>query len=145
MAAERRAAGVVLYRRDGPGGAARFLLLETAGDGHWSPPKGHLDEGETDLEAALRETREEAGLAPRALDEGFREEIHYQVITKRGHRAEKTVVYFLGEAAPGDVRLSHEHTASRWATIEEARGMIPFENLRGVIEKAAERLTSSAA
>jgi 8-oxo-dGTP pyrophosphatase MutT (NUDIX family) len=49
------AGGVVL----GPGG--RVLVVSQKGDS-WSLPKGHLDPGETPLEAARREIAEEAGI-----------------------------------------------------------------------------------
>jgi bis(5'-nucleosidyl)-tetraphosphatase len=137
------AAGIVLWRR-GPDGAPRFLLLETKKGGHWSPPKGHLDGGEGFLEGARRETREECGLAPLALDPGFREEIEYLVV-KKGRPRRKRVVYFLGEAEPGEVLLSDEHTAARWATLAEAWGLIAFENLFGVFERAAARIAAPAA
>jgi len=43
-----------------------ILLLRRAGtglaDGHWAPPGGHLEPGETPRAAAVRETREEVGL-----------------------------------------------------------------------------------
>lgn len=38
-------------------------------NGNWVFPKGHLDPGETGLEAALREVEEEAGVAASTLDE----------------------------------------------------------------------------
>jgi 8-oxo-dGTP pyrophosphatase MutT (NUDIX family) len=135
-----RAAGVVLYRLEG--GRPRFLLLKTAKDGHWSPPKGHLDRGETDLEGARRETLEETGLADLALDERFREEIHYPV-TRRGRRVEKAVVYYLAAApAAAEPRLSSEHVDLRWATLDEARALLPWPNLREVIERAAARIAA---
>ena len=36
-------------------------------NGTWVFPKGHIDEGETDLEAALREVEEEAGVEAQRL------------------------------------------------------------------------------
>ncbi len=139
-AADERAAGVVLYRRPAAGGPPRFLLLRTARGGHYSAPKGHLDPGETFEQAALRETLEESGLRPRALDPGFRIEIAYDV-QKRGRPRRKVVVYYLGEApAGGDVTLSEEHVSARWAPIEEVRRLVAFENQRAVFEAAARRL-----
>ena len=41
---------------------AELLLCHVTGQGHWDLPKGGIDEGETPLQAALRETREETGL-----------------------------------------------------------------------------------
>jgi bis(5'-nucleosidyl)-tetraphosphatase len=134
---ERRAAGILLYRM-GPDGP-RFLLLRHRGGGHWSPPKGHLEAGERDLEAALRETREECGLAPGAVDAAFRAEVRYEVETKSGRRAPKTVAYFLAEAPAGEVRLSDEHVDHRWADLEEVRALVPFENLVRAFEAADAR------
>ncbi len=62
-------AGLLMYRiRDGrlqvflapPGGP----LVARKDDGHWSIPKGQLDPGEALLDAAIREFKEEVGLAP---------------------------------------------------------------------------------
>jgi 8-oxo-dGTP pyrophosphatase MutT (NUDIX family) len=56
------AAGVIIFRQleQSP---IEYLLLQTSyGKHHWAPPKGHLKEGELPLQAAERETQEEAGL-----------------------------------------------------------------------------------
>lgn len=49
--------------------AGELLLCHVTGQDHWDLPKGRPDPGETPLHAALRETREETGLAldPRGL------------------------------------------------------------------------------
>ena len=50
----------------------------------WSLTKGHLDAGETDFEAALRETREEAGLEAEMLTvyESITKKIKYYTFEK---------------------------------------------------------------
>lgn len=40
----------------------KFLLCRSGGSEKWTIPKGHVEEEETTLEAAYRETREETGL-----------------------------------------------------------------------------------
>ena len=65
-----RIAGLAVFRvREGAGvDTAEWLLLKTSFITHtWSPPKGHLEPGEDDMAAALRETREEAGLEAEQL------------------------------------------------------------------------------
>ncbi len=42
--------------------ARELLLCHATGTSHWDIPKGGMDPGETPLETALRETREESGL-----------------------------------------------------------------------------------
>ncbi len=136
-----RAAGILLYRLEG--GKPLFLLLLARHGGHFTPPKGHVDPTDADDEAtAIRETREETGLAVarEALDPGFRAAVRYDVRSPRGTYP-KEVVYFLAPAPPGPVRLSEEHVDFRWVAPEETGALIPWKDLRGVLLGATARLT----
>ena len=53
----RLSCGVVLVTDE-----RELLLCHVTGQQHWDLPKGGIDSGETPLQAALRETREETGL-----------------------------------------------------------------------------------
>jgi predicted NUDIX family NTP pyrophosphohydrolase len=62
-----RSAGLLLFRRTS--GAVEVLLVHPGGpfwatkdEGAWSIPKGLVNPGEDDLDAAVRETREELGV-----------------------------------------------------------------------------------
>ena len=55
-------AGGVVFNGQG------LVLLLGHRNGTWVFPKGHLDPGETELEAALREVEEEAGVATTPLE-----------------------------------------------------------------------------
>ena len=94
----------------------RFLTLERGpgrGEGLWYLPGGGVDRGEDPLDAAVRETQEEAGLLVR--DARILRAWTYP--TPEGH--ETTHVTFLSRSDEGEVVLSHEHTAFRWTTVAD--------------------------
>ena len=57
FAPKRLSCGVVIVND-----AHELLLCHVTGQNHWDLPKGGIDTGESPLQAALRETREETGL-----------------------------------------------------------------------------------
>ncbi|XP_028914948.1 bis(5'-nucleosyl)-tetraphosphatase [asymmetrical] [Ornithorhynchus anatinus] len=141
-----RACGLIIFRRPRvpkvDNSAIEFLLLEASnGIHHWTPPKGHVDPGENDLETALRETQEEAGLAPSQLTliEGFKSELSYVAWNKP-----KTVTYWLAEVNDFDaeIRLSDEHRAYRWLGLEEACKLAGFEDMERSLRQGHQFLCS---
>jgi predicted NUDIX family NTP pyrophosphohydrolase len=68
----KTSAGLLMYRHDLATGAVSVLLAHPGGpffrnkdDGAWTLPKGELEGDEEALACALREFREETGIAPR--------------------------------------------------------------------------------
>ena len=57
---KEKSCGALVYRIKN--GELELLLLKHRFGGHWSFPKGHVEEGETEVETALREVHEETGL-----------------------------------------------------------------------------------
>jgi ADP-ribose pyrophosphatase YjhB (NUDIX family) len=53
-------AGGIIFRKDSKGGV-EILLIQDAKD-RWTIPKGHVEPGETAMQAAVREIGEEVGL-----------------------------------------------------------------------------------
>ena len=134
--AEReRSAGVIVYRRAGDG--VLFLLLDYGR--YWDFPKGHLEPGEDDTAAALRELREETGIDRIDLHAGFSREIRY-FFRKGPTLVNKRVVFFLGETSDEAVTISHEHEGHRWADLAAARGLVTHANARAVLDAAADTL-----
>lgn len=118
-------------------GNSLYLLLQAAPGKPWGFAKGKVDAGETDEVAARREIAEEAGLTDITLEPGFHEVIKY--VYRRGHLlVRKEVVYFLARTTTTEVHLSWEHVAFRWATYEDARALVIYENSRELLRKARE-------
>ena len=118
------AAGGVVVKKEDDGFS---VLLIKDSYGHWIWAKGHIEEGETPQEAAVREVAEETGLKSLSvLEELGRQEYYF---TLKGKKIFKTVHVFLIEAAPGeelDIQTS-EIQAAEWFTPEEALGKIEYE------------------
>jgi len=98
---EVSAGGVVFKRPEGARGQVQFAMMLDS-YGKWAFPKGHVESGETNEEAAARETLEELGLEQVRLleylgkiDIWFRD--RYQ---KKGTLIHKDIHYFLFEAPP---------------------------------------------
>ena len=128
---EVSAGAVVFYR----GEQIEYLLLLA---NYWGFAKGHIEPGEDERAAALREVREEAGLEVEILD-GFREVDAY-TFQKQGQSIDKRSVYFVAQAQHRDARLSHEHTAMVWLSFEQALARLSYEGGRQILRKANEFL-----
>ena len=70
---EEISCGAVLYTR--VEGEIKYLIIKQRG-GHYGFPKGHMENGETEEETALRETWEETSLRPE-IKKGFRKQVQY--------------------------------------------------------------------
>ena len=130
---EERAAGFVVFR-EADDGRVYLVLLHRDG-GHWAFPKGRLEPGETQAEAARREIREETGISDISSIQGFLARSRYRVI-RGGRSLEKTVDYFLGRTDAVAVRLSNEHVQAEWLDLGRARARLTHAESRRVLEEA---------
>src|SRR3989475_9737890 len=94
-ATARRSAGAVVFRRTERG--PRLLVLRAYKN--WDFPKGMIEPGESELDAAKRETAEETGLAD--LEFPFGDE-HQDTVAYAGGKVAR---YFLAETGKGDIVL----------------------------------------
>lgn len=108
-----KSCGVILFRRQPE---LSFLLMKHPD--RWDLPKGHVDQGETDLECALREMEEETGLSREAvqIDPAFRfSEVYYPVYKRYpGEKIEKTLIIFLGWLEDNLPITLTEHSGHKW-------------------------------
>ena len=131
--ADINAAGAIMYMIEN--GEPKYLILRSSHHGEWGPPKGHADEGETEIETAVREIFEETGIRRATFIPGFREVLTYKV-DKKKKRLKKEVVFFLGEMPTDDVQISDEHTEAHLATMAEIEIMLSHDDLKEIIRRA---------
>jgi 8-oxo-dGTP pyrophosphatase MutT (NUDIX family) len=130
------AAGAIIILGD----PHRILLLHHRGEDRWCFPKGHVDPGETLQMAAAREIEEEAGLTDLQIEDELGEVSYRFYDPARDVNVFKTAVYFLASSRTERVRLEATFDAHRWAPLDEATRLVPFETDRSLLRKAAERL-----
>lgn len=94
----------------------QFLLMEHKN--RLDLPKGHVDEGETEMECALRELEEETNIHVDDIEliDGFRFAYQYSVWPKRFKRkeCEKTLIVYLARLKHPVEIIPTEHQGYRW-------------------------------
>jgi len=137
-AEHHRSAGGLVVR------GATILLISTQQGRRWQLPKGHIEDGETSEQTAVREVREETGVTGRVV--AALPEIEYWYVEKGNLRIHKRVDYFLleyesGDAADFDAR---EVSGAGWFGWDEGLAKLSFDNERQVAEQARELAASLA-
>ena len=134
-----RAAGAVVFRRTDRG--VRLLVLRAYKN--WDFPKGMVDPGEDQLDAAKREVAEETGLT--ALDYPFGDE-HRETLPYSGNKIAR---YYLAETEEHEIELPvspelgrPEHHEYRWVSFDEAEELLP-PRLAVVLDWARKALTGN--
>ena len=125
-----RAAGAVVFRRSERG--IRILVLRAYKN--WDFPKGMVEPGESELDAAKREVTEETGLAD--LDYPFGDEFKETV----PYAGNKVARYYLAQADAEKVTLSKEHHEYRWVGFDDAEDLLP-PRLAVVLDWAKKTIT----
>ena len=124
-------AGFIVFREI----KGREYLLMHHGSDYWSYPKGKLESGESELDAAKRELTEETGLKDVKFIKGFEESFDYEYY--HGNRKIKKVVkMFLAQYLEGKIILSHEHRDYAWLSYDEALNNLNFSNTRRILTEA---------
>ena len=120
----------------------RHSSISFRGGGHWDFPKGHIDDGETEIHTALRELEEETGIVQVKVVDGFRDTIIY-TFSGRQEQIGKEVVFFLATTKESKVTLSHEHIDYSWLDFDSAFSRLTYDNARPVLRNAIEFYVSA--
>ncbi len=143
--AKDEAFGIIPVILASSGSDHQFLLI-LHNKGHWGFPKGHKDAGESDLETARRELREETGLETYTLLDIQLSE-NYQFFSPEGVRINKTVVYFVASVSltamgdPPTITIQPEELSDyRWCTLADGLKLIPFEEGQRLLQRCHQQL-----
>jgi 8-oxo-dGTP pyrophosphatase MutT (NUDIX family) len=117
---------VIVPRRTGPDGKEVLAL-----------PKGHPDPGESMVDAAAREVREEAGVTGDYVEKIGDVKYFY---ARGGRRIFKIVTFYLFDYRDGDVAdHDHEVIEARWMPLADAARDLSFKGEREMVERVLSR------
>ena len=123
------AGGVVFQKKESQ---TLYLVISSSDGANWVLPKGHIEQGETPQDTALRELQEETGIIG---------EIVSELSTQYFKRLDEIihVQYFLIS------KLSHseakENRSIKWVNQQTALQLLSFEDARNVLKDAAKVLS----
>lgn len=102
------------------------VLVIKQKQGFYGFPKGHVELGETEIETAIRETKEETNIDVK-IDENLRFNLSYIV----NDTIDKEVVYFVAHSLNENIVIQQsELLDAKWVDIEDIENILTFDNLK---------------
>ena len=141
-------AGAVLYKKQN--NDFLFLLVYSKRNGEWGFPKGHIEKGETEIEAAIREISEETGLV--VNEEDFLKDFRFADTYKikgtlpetKGKIIDKTSVYYLcgvkNDCNNMTKKEDEEISEMKWMSFEEAINYLKYSKQKEMLKIAKQTL-----
>lgn len=134
---KEKSCGAVVYKKENN---ETFILLLKHNAGHWSFPKGHVEENETEEQTALREIKEETNLDV-TIDKGFKKVSTYS--PKEG--VMKDVIFFIAELKGNteeEKAQECEIQELEWFSYEKAINTITYDNDKNILKQAIKYIRS---
>jgi 8-oxo-dGTP pyrophosphatase MutT (NUDIX family) len=138
----RRSAGGIVLNPEG-----KIALVEQHGN-TWSYPKGGIEEGESELDAAKREIEEEAGISDLTLVRELGTYERYSIakdgvseLTSHGLRERIIFLFSTMQTVPAKGSdPTHEITQVRFVTIDEAKELLTHPKDREFLESVRDKI-----
>lgn len=118
---ETRSAGGVVLNKDG------HVLVVNQNHRSWSLPKGHIEKGETAMQAALREIEEETGVTRlfHVKDLGIYERFRIGLNGEDDLTEKKSLIFFLFTTDETDLAPQDDkHPEARWVKPGEVAALL---------------------
>lgn len=126
-----KSCGAVVFTR--MNNEIQYLLIRNL-TGIYGFPKGHVEQGETEEQTALREVFEEVGLAVKLVS-GFRSEDEHPIPQKENTM--KQIIYFLGEYSNQEFTYQKEELTDALLTdYETAMTLFQFDSSKRILTEA---------
>ena len=110
--------------------------------GHWSFPKGGIKKGETKIESAKRELKEETGITNCEIlnNTCFTESYSFE---KNGQNYHKTVKYFLARVKNQKIKLLKSELQNyKWVKFEQAIKLIAYPSTKDILKNVKKYLNN---
>jgi 8-oxo-dGTP pyrophosphatase MutT (NUDIX family) len=132
---KEKSCGAVVYKYQN--NQLLFLLIKSKKGHHFSFPKGHVENDETEVETALREIKEETNLDV-LVDTGYRNVITYSPM----ENVLKDVIYFVATpiSEAKVIVQEAEVSSAKWLYYSQALKQVTHDNEKQVLIKAYEYL-----
>ena len=118
-----KSCGAVIFDGD------KVLVIQQV-KGHWGFPKGHVEEGETEVQTAVREIKEETNLDVE-IDESKRFVERYS--PEEG--VEKDVVFFVAQKTGGKIKVQEEEVKdTKWLLPQDAMEILTYESSKRILQ-----------
>lgn len=136
---EETSAGGLVVQCDGDKRSGALIgRRDRAGRLTWSLPKGHVERGESRVEAAVREVREETGISGRVLAPLGTIDFWFVTADRRVH---KTVHHYLMEAVGGELSADDiEVDRVAWVPLPQLGDWLEYADERKLVSRVADLL-----
>lgn len=112
------------------------VLLVYHNAGHWDFPKGHVERGETEIQTAKREVKEETN-----IDVEINEKFRYTTKYSPKEDVMKEVIYFLAKDISDNKEAQLEEVSEvKWFEFNKAIEMITYDNSKEILKKLKDDL-----
>lgn len=118
----------------------KVLVTQHSKHKGWDFPKGHIEAGESQEQAALREVEEETGVKAEIVEKVGQTEYFYY---DDGEKAFKTVVFYLMKfLEQGEATTAFEVSGTEWLKPEEVENKLTFKDTKAMWNKVKEKVNN---